>query len=63
MKDVFFVYRKSGLNYSIEHVFNTVESGLYMICILSLKRGKYEISFSLTSFDMQVTYEAFLMGR
>lgn len=23
-----FVYRKSGLNYSIEHVFNTVESGL-----------------------------------
>lgn len=28
MKDVFFVYRKSGLNYSIEHVFNTVESGL-----------------------------------
>lgn len=28
MKNIFFVYRKPGLNYSIEHVFNTVESGL-----------------------------------
>ena len=24
MKDVFFVYRKSGLNYSIEHVFTYI---------------------------------------
>lgn len=28
MKSIFYIYRKPGLNYSIEHVFNTVEAGL-----------------------------------